>query len=121
MKDATGRTYIAMHEVRGGLVTANASLTTGTSTILIAGDADKFLDIVEISLANDSTVAVHVDLTNDGTTIRGIDIPVTNTVQLYFDAPLKQITKNTPWNIDMGDITGTTVMVGATLIKTTNN
>lgn len=121
MKDATGRTFIAMHEVRGGLVTANASITTGTATSLISGDADKFLDIVEISFANNSTVGAHVNIVNDGTTIRGVDVPLSGTVQLCFDTPLKQITKNTPWNIDMDDITGTTVMVGATLIKTTND
>ncbi len=116
MKDNKGRQFIAMHEVRSALVTANASLTTGTATTLIAGDSADFLDIVEITFSNNSTVAVGVDLGNDGTIIRHLDLPAGMT-QLRFDAPLKQITKNLPWTLDMDDVTGTTVSVGATLIK----
>ena len=32
MKDKKGRQFIAMHEVRDALVSANANLTTGTAT-----------------------------------------------------------------------------------------
>lgn len=112
---------MAFHDVRGALVSAVATLTTGTAGTLINGDADYFLDIVEITMANNSTVAAAVDLKNDGTTVRSISVPANGTVQLTFDAPLRQETKNIPWVLDMEDITGTSVTVGATLIKQLNN
>lgn len=115
--DTQGRQFIAMHDVRGALVSANASLSTGTGTALIAGDADYFLDIVEVTLANNSTVTAAVDLKNDGTVVRSFSVPPNSTVQLKFDAPLKQVTKNTPWIVDMEDITGSSIAIGTTLIK----
>lgn len=123
-RDKEGRQFIAQHDVRSAIVTANASLSSSDAafTSLIVGDADYFLDIVEITLSNASTVGAGIDLGNDGTTIRHIDIPASSTVQLMFDAPLKQITKNLPWTLDISgtDITGTTVTVGAHLIKKDN-
>lgn len=119
--DPQGRIFIAQHDVRGAIVTANASVTKSDDPItsLIAGDADYFLDIIEITLANSSTVGAGVDIGNDGTIIRHFDIPASSTLQLMFDAPLKQITKNIPWTVDMTgtDVTGTTISVGAMLIK----
>lgn len=114
--------FVALHDVRGAIVTASATLTNGTATSLVAGDADYFLDLVEVQLSTGSTVALGtatagIDLKNDGTTIRHIDIPEGGTVQLKFDVPLPQITKNTPWVLDLDDITGTTVRVDAIFIK----
>lgn len=119
MNDTKGRELIAMHDVRGALVTANASLTTGTATSLIEGDADYFLDIVEVTLSLSTTVAgatADVALINDGTTVRSLTVAA-GTTQVAFDAPLKQVTKNTPWIVDMADLTGNTLTVGATLIR----
>ena len=120
--DSDGNLLTSHYTVRDGIVTANATLTTGTSTSLIAGDSDYFLDIVEITFANSSTVAlgnavVGVDIINDGTVVRHIDMVDGGTEQLTFVTPLKQIVKNTPWMVDMDDVTGTTVKVGAHLIK----
>ena len=42
-------------------------------------------------------------------------------IQCTFPAPLRQNTKNPPWNIDMDDITGTTVNVHATFVKKNRN
>lgn len=122
MKDNKGRQFIAMHEVRSSLVSASASLTTGTATSLIAGDAADYLDIIEITFSSGSTAAlgtatVGVDLINDGTIIRHIDLIEGGAEQFRFDAPLRQQTKNTPWILDMDDVTGTTIRVDATLIK----
>lgn len=119
--DLQGRVITAPHEVRGGVVTANATLTTGTAASFIVGDADYYLDILEVTFATSSTATlggteVQVDLINDGTIVRSVGVPY-GTTQLFFDIPLKQITKGTPWNVDMNDITGTTVWVGATIIK----
>lgn len=117
MKDLQGRQFVAHHDVRNAIYSASATLSTGTATSLIAGDSGYFLDIIELTAANNSDVAVSVTLTNDGTTIRTVGVPAGSTTQLRFDVPLKQQTKNTPWIVDMGDITGTTVTVEAYLIK----
>lgn len=115
-----GAAIMAMHDVRSALVSANASVSTGSATTLIAGDASYYLDIVEMTFSHNSTLAgAVVDLINDGTIVRTVSLPA-GTVQLKFDAPLKQITKNTPWIIDMNDITGSTVDVGAVLVRKNN-
>lgn len=121
--DADGNLLTANFEVRGALVTANATLSNGTATSLIDGDSANFLDIVEMSFACNSSAALGsaafgLDLINDGTVVRHIDLPDGGgTTQLQFNPPLKQVTKNTPWNVDLDDLTGTVVKVGATLIK----
>lgn len=115
--DSVGREFVVMHDVRGALVSAAASLTTGTGVTLLAADADYFLDCVEISLSNNSTVGASVTLTNDGTTIRTVQVPPGNTIQLAFDAPLRQGNKALPWIADLEDITGSTVTVEGTFIK----
>lgn len=122
--DNNGAQIMAFHEVRSALVTANATITTGSPATLIAGDASYFLDITEITFSCGSTAAlgtatVGFDLINDGTIVRHFDLVEGGTTQLNFDAPLKQVTKNTPWIIDMDDVTGTTVSVGATLVRKT--
>lgn len=118
MKETSnGRLVIAPHEVRSAIYTATASVTSGTPTTLIAGDSAYFNDIIEISCSNDSSVAAIVSLRNDGSRVRTISIPVSSTVQLYFDAPLKENAKGGLWDIDGADITGTTITVDATYIK----
>lgn len=117
LKDSRGKQLIAMHDVRSALVTAAASLTTGTAATFLAADNDYFLDLVEATFANSSTATASIALANDGTTIRTLSIPAGNTLQVFFDAPLKQLNKSIAWVIDMEDITGTTINVGATFIK----
>lgn len=119
--DTQGRWFIAHHDVRGALVSAAVSVSTGTPTSLIAGDSDYFLDIVELSFANASTASASVVIVNDGTPIRTFQVPASNTSRMSFDAPMRQQTKGTPWFIDMEDITGTTISVDAVLIKKPNN
>ncbi len=69
-----------------------------------------------MTAANNSTVAASFSLVNDGTTIRTFTVPG-GTSQFQFFVPLQQQTKNTPWLADLEDITGTTVTIGAYLIK----
>lgn len=114
--DNEGRQFIALHDVRSAVRSASASLSTGTAVTLLAGDADYFLDIVELSFANNSTASASVVLSNDGTTIRTLQIGA-GTSQLRFDVPVRQAVKNTPWILDMEDVTGTSVVVDAVLIK----
>lgn len=108
---------MALHEVRTALESAAATLSTGTATSLRAGDADYFLDLIEVTLSNNSTVGASVAFKVDGTTLKTIQVGAGNTTQLRFDAPLAQPVKGVPWLVDMEDITGTEVTVEATFIK----
>lgn len=111
---------LTQREVRTSTLSTLVSVTNGVATSFIAGDTDYFLDIIELTIANASTVAATVALTNDGTTIRTFVAPASTTLCLQFNAPLKQNTKNTPWLVDMEDISGTTLNIGAYLMKTKN-
>ena len=120
--NAEGKEFMGFHEVRGAVVTANATLSNGTAATLVAGDADYFLDIQEITFSTGSTAALGtslagIDIINDGTIVRHVDLLDGGLEQLTFDIPLKQITKGTPWIVDMDDVSSTTVQIGATLIK----
>ena len=122
-KTTDGIQIVQPFEVSGAFVSAAATLTTGTATSLATGDADYYLDLVEIMFSSTSTVALgtanfSIALINGGETYRtfvmgeGQDV-----VQCTFPAPLRQNEKNTPWNVDMDDVTGTTVNVYATFVK----
>ena len=128
MKHTTDGIYITQpYEVGGAFVSATATLTTGTATSLVTGDADYFLDLVEIMFSSTSTVALgtanfSIALINDGETYRTFSMGEGQDVtQALFPAPLRQNAKNTPWNVDMDDVTGTTVNVAATFVKKNRN
>lgn len=116
MNNAQEKQFIAFHDVRGALVTATASLTSGTATSLVSGDTANYLDLVELTCANNSGAAANVILTNDGSTIRTFEVPPYTTLFKY-DVPVEQITKGTGWSVDMEDITGTTVTIDALFVK----
>lgn len=115
--DSRGRILLSNQEFRGALVSGFATCINGDPTQLVAGDSDYFLDIVELEFANNSTLAAQVSIVSDGTVLRSLIIPASSSLQFSYINPLRQVTKATPWNIDMEDITGTTITVGATLIK----
>ena len=118
MGDDIGRQVMVLHQVRDLIVTAFVQITNGTPTVLKAGNSGYFLDLVEISFATNSTVAAtNVALRDDGTTVRGVDIPVDDTVQLEFSVPIPQNAKGGDWVVDMEDVTGTTLDIAATFIK----
>lgn len=108
---------ILPYEVRGACVSASASITTGTNGVLLTGDADYRLDLVEVSFSNNSTVAASLSLKDDGTTVRTINVPIGGMVQLKFPIPLEQNAAGGDWTLDMEDITGTTVGAQAVFIK----
>ncbi len=114
--DVEGRAVVILHDVRGAINTAAASLTTGTATTLIAGDADYFTDIIEMTFANNSGAA-QVLIKCDGTVMRTVQVPGNTTLQLDFEAPLEQPVKGQPILVDLEDITGSQIDVGATWMK----
>lgn len=117
LADKLGRPVITPYQIRDLVVTASATLSTGTPTSLLAGSSDVFHDLMEITLANNSSVAATVALTNDGTTVRTFRVGDNKTEVIKFLVGLPSSSTGTIWELDMEDITGTTVEVGATFIK----
>lgn len=116
-EDLLGRQVITQYATRDALVTASLSLTNGTNSTLISGDSDYPLDILEITFANQSTVAAQVTLKDDGTSVKTLEIPANSTLELANNVPLTQGRAGGDWTLDMEDITGTTVVVEAVLMK----
>lgn len=104
---------IVRHTVRDLIQTAQATLTTGTAATLLAGTADFYNDIVQLTASNNSSVAATVALKDEGTTIRTLVIPATTTLHFNFEPALKQSVTGVNWIVDMEDITGTSVEVSA--------
>ena len=121
MFDKRGRQVFVQHTVRDLIATAQASVTTGTVTELLAGIAGTYLDLVYISFANNSDAAVNVTLKDDGTTVRTFTVPVSTNnggfIAEKLDIPWPQSAVGGTWDVDMPDITGTTVTVNALFAK----
>lgn len=121
LADKYGRQVMLPYTFRDGIATAQASVTNGTPTVLHAGDAIAKMDLVFISMTNDSDAAVSVVLSDDGTTVRTFTVPVTTTnsgtITYDWPVPWPQGTVGGAWRVDMPDITGTTVTVDALFVK----
>lgn len=118
LADDVGRQLIWPYQVRDLAATAQATLSNGASTALLAaGGSGVFHDLMHITMANNSTVAASVTLKDDGTVAKTFQVPASSTIAIDFTYPLLQGTANGGWNADMEDITGTTVTVDATFIK----
>ena len=119
--DDLGRQVIYPFQVRDLHATASATLANGTAaTLLAAGGAGVFHDLVHVTFANNSTVAgntASVALLADGSIVKTIQVPNGGTVDLEFTYPLPQAQANTNWSVDMEDITGSTVIIDALFIK----
>lgn len=111
--DDLGRQLTRPFQVRDLITTAIAILSTGTAATLVTGVSGAFLDLKQISFANNSGASASVAILDESTTVRTIQVPVSSTVHLSFDPPLKQNATGVNWNIDMEDITGTTISVAA--------
>lgn len=107
--------------IRDSITTAYVALTGGTKTELVAGVAGYYLDLIQISLANNSSVAVtDITLSDESTTVQKLSVGLNSSITLDFPAPVRQSAKGVAWYIDMGDITGTTLSVQAQFLKTQN-
>lgn len=115
--DKVGRQAVILYQVRDLVATASATLTTGTSTsLLAAGGTGVFHDLLQVTFSNNSTVSAQVSLKDDGTAYN-FQVPASGAVVIRYNAPLKQSAANSQWNADMEDITGTTVYVEALFAK----
>lgn len=114
--DDLGR-QIIRHSIRDLVYTASASLTTGTATTLRAGVTSAYLDLVQVTAANNSTAAAQITISDESTVVRTIQVPAASTLHIVFDPPLKQSATGVNWNADMEDITGTTVSLSAEFVE----
>lgn len=119
---ADGIQIMQLYEHHSAMVTASASLTTGSPVTLIAGDSDYGLDLIKITATTSSTVALaaggfNVAVLNDGSTMINLPFGQQNLMDINYFMPMKQNTKNTPWVVDMDDVTGATVNITAFFIK----
>ena len=113
---ATIRNWV--FQVRDIHVTAQATLSTGTPTAFLSGDTAKFLDLLHVTLANNSTVAANVVLKDDGSSAKTFQVPANSTLIVDLSSlPLFQSLKGSNWQLDMEDITGTTIQADALFVK----
>ncbi len=121
MADKYGRLITLPYTVRDLVMTAQASVTTGTNTVLATGITGVKLDLVYISFTNSSDAAISVVLADDGTTVRTFTVPVstTNAGVVTYDWPIPwpQSASGGTWMVDMGDYTNTTITVDALFVK----
>src|SRR5687768_4776465 len=104
----SGNVVTTPHVIRGSVTTAYVALTGGTKTELVAGNSSYFLDLVQISLGNQSSAATQCTLTDESTTVQVFTAPLTNSVNYTFPTPLQQNAKGASWYVDLPDISGTT-------------
>ena len=105
--------------VRSSYKTAYASVTNGTETTILTGEASYYHDLVWIMCANQSDAAVTLDLreTTAGTVMATIEVPANGTAGIAPALPLPQSNISGAWTADMDDITGTTVDITALFKK----
>lgn len=118
--DDLGRQVITPLQVRDLRATAYATLTNGTeTTLLAAGGAGVFHDLVMVMAANTSGAAAQVDFRSvtGGNVEFTIEVPSGGTGGVAIPMPWPQGNANNNWTVDMGDITGTTIYISALFSK----
>lgn len=100
---------------------AYVQLTNGTeTTLLAAGGAGVFNDLLWIVAANNSDAATSIDLRSatSGTVLMTLQVPANSTTGANIGAsPLKQEVAASIWTADLPDITGTTISISALFSK----
>lgn len=120
MADKLGRTITRPIHVRDLIATAYATISTGTEvTLLAAGGAGVFLDLISVILSNNSTASVQVDLraVTGGNIVQTFQVPANATTGWTPPVPWPQDATNNNWTIDIPDITGTSVMASGLFSK----
>lgn len=118
--DDIGRQITRPMQVRDLIATAYVSVANGTeTTLLAAGGAGVFHDLIKVVLSNNSTAAVGVDIrcTTAGNIVFHYEIPANGVVGESLAVPWPQDATNNNWTIDLPDITGTTVTASALFTK----
>ena len=117
--DDVGRQINYPYQVRDLIATAQATLTNGTETTLLAGASGVFHDLVYIACSNSSSGTVTVDIRDAtaGGVVMTIDVPANATAGVSTPVPVPQNAAADTWTADMGDVTNTTVKINGLFIK----
>ena len=131
--DNLGRQLIQPFCARGLIATASVTIQNSAGvadceTVLIAGDANNFLDPYYVYASNASTNAIRVVFRTGqgGTDIMMVDIPANGVSVLQPPLPYPQSERDQGWYVDFGvnasipdvnDVTNTTVGVGGFFIR----
>ena len=119
LTDDLGRTLTRPVQVRDLIVTAYATLSTGTETTLLAGVAGAYLDLVYIMAANTSNSAIQVDVraVTAGNVMFTLEVPGSGTAGVALPVPIPQDATGNNWTVDMGDFSNTTLYISALFSK----
>lgn len=118
--DDLGRIVTRPIQVRDLIGTAYVTTSTGTeTTLLAAGGAGVFLDLISLIATNNSSAAVQLDIraTTAGNIVNTLYIPANATTGWTPPVPWPQDNVDNNWTVDMPDVTGTTVSVSALFTK----
>lgn len=118
--DDLGRQITRPVNARDLTQTAYVSVANGTeTTLLAAGGAGVFYDLIFLQFSNNSTVAVGVDVrtVTAGNVEMHYEVPANGVVGGALPVPWPQSNANNNWTIDLPDITGTTVTVSGLFSK----
>lgn len=117
--DGIGRAIVRPVQTRGLLQTAYVSIANGTETTLLAGATGIYFDLIYAMATNNSDAAVTVDFraATAGGVQTSIRVPANGTAGVSLTTPIPQDVAADTWTVDMPDITGTTVTVGALFSK----
>lgn len=99
--DDVGRTVNVPHQVRDLIVQQTTTITASTTetTVLTAGAAGVFHDLIAIWFANTGSANIRVDLRDAtaGSVISSFAVPARNTVGVVFSAAFKQASSANNW------------------------
>ena len=120
--DDLGRQVVWPYQVRDLIATAQAATATLAEVTLLAGAASTLHDLVEITCANNSSVAIRISLRDNlaGGVVKTFNILANDTIQQVFPTPIPQNEAANSWTIQnagSGDISGTDITISATFIK----
>ena len=121
--DDVGRQLTTPYQVRDLVATALAETATlAEVTLLAGGGAGVFHDLIELTCANQSGVAVTLSIRSEtgAGIVKTLVLPATATQTFQFNIPVPQNTAAAAWTIQnagSGDISTTVVSASAVFIK----
>lgn len=122
--DDIGRQITRPVQARDLMATAYVSLATGSgfgteTTLLAAGGAGVFHDLIFVLGTNDSDAAVTASLRDvtGGNVVTSIQIPAYATSGVSIPVPYPQGNANNNWTVDLPDLSGTNVTLTALFSK----
>ena len=103
--DDVGRAVVYPYQVRDLISTSRAAITTAGYSVLLAGVSGVFLDLIEVTGANESVNAVTVSIKDsDGAAaVRTIQIPANDTKSFTFPVPVPQNEASNSWAVQVDD------------------